>query len=314
MLAMRKTISFIWLIIFASFVAADEVLFTFKDINTKQNISDVVVYAVFENSTTQFVEKDGGLNLDISPGHEIAFLVDDLSTKGQDYFGTTVSQTNMASQTVFLFPIGTVRGIVKDALDNIVGSASLKFDCRGIPGTKFPDKTDRFGSFSVEAMPAGACKIYATYLNGVGVKDVDIERGDLKNIELRLDKTIVTQPRTPIYGFIILLVIVLIALIWLFLKTKIKVPQERVHRAEVAVGKRSQDILKTLNPKERDVVSYLLANKGHATQASIRHNTGIPRTSLARVLQSLEAKKIIKISKFGKAVKVQLTDWFLEKE
>ena len=61
-------------------------------------------------------------------------------------------------------------------------------------------------------------------------------------------------------------------------------------------------------------MNYLQLNKGEVNQAIIRHNTGIPRTSLSRIMSSLENKNIIKVRKEGKAVKVSLTDWFLEKD
>jgi len=76
----------------------------------------------------------------------------------------------------------------------------------------------------------------------------------------------------------------------------------------------SETILKTLNKKEKAVVEFLLANTNKASQAKIRHATGIPRTSLSRVLQSLEGKKIVHVEKHGKMVNVALTDFFLGKK
>ena len=306
---MRKLVFFILLACLASSVFAEEVFFTFKDVNTRENISDVIIYAISQNSTTEFVEENGGLTLNFPPGrYEVSFLIDDLSTKGQDYFGKFSSNANISNQTVSVFPVGTLRGIVRDALDNVVNLASLKFDCRTMSGTDFPETADKYGSFYIETMPVGPCKIYSTYLNAVGVQDITINRGDLIDLELRLDKTIVAQPKPiPTYA-ISLLIIVLGIVIWLIWKRASK-PVKEVKET----GKRAHDVLSTLNSKERDVINYLQANKDRATQADIRHNTSIPRTSLARVLQNLESKNIITVRKVGKAVKVQLTDWFLGK-
>lgn len=185
------------LLILAPVVFAEEVAFTFRDINTRENISDVVVYVVSPKQIMQYVEPNGRLSLNISPGTEMTVLIDDTATKGQDYFATHSVQQG---RVVSVFPIGTVRGIVKDALDNVVSRADLKFDCRPVQGIVFPEKTDKFGSFFVEAVPEGTCKIYATYSNGIGTRIVEIERGDLKDIEIRLDKTLVSVPVMPAYG------------------------------------------------------------------------------------------------------------------
>lgn len=309
---MRAFMIFLLLALLVSSVSADEISFTFKDVNTRELVSDVIVYAVSRNSTTRFVEKNASLVLDFPPGsYEVSFLIDDSVTKGQDYFGSV--QGNLPSQTVFVFPIGTMRGIVKDALDNVVGYASLKFDCRPVPGTSFPESADKFGSFYIEAMPAGSCKIYATYLNGIGTLDISVKRGELVDVELKLDKTIVARSEPLPTTWLVVFIIVLALVIW-FAYNHFR-PRKIVHAEKpvLKTGSRAQDVLKTLNAKEREVVNYVIPRK-EVTQAEIRHNIGIPRTSLARVLQSLEAKNVIKIRKFGKAVKVQLTDWFLEKE
>ncbi|MEM2916276.1 MAG: hypothetical protein QXT19_02885 [Candidatus Woesearchaeota archaeon] len=316
------------LLILAPLVFAEEVAFTFRDINTGENISDVVVYVVSPKQIMQYVEPNGRLSLNISPGTEMTVLIDDTATKGQDYFATHSVQRG---QVVSVFPIGTVRGIVKDALDNVVSRADLKFDCKPVQGIVFPEKTDKFGSFFIEAVPEGTCRIYAAYSNGIGTRIVEIKRGDLKDIEIRLDKTLVSVPITPAYGTIIVLVVILLLVIVFFLarmsrlrKAEAKEVRElrKEEKAkEIVIGalekgeisKRAQDILKTLHPKERDIVNFLLPRK-EATQAEVRHNTGIPRTSLARALHSLEAKNVLKVRTVGRVVKVQLTEWFLEKE
>ena len=47
----------------------------------------------------------------------------------------------------------------------------------------------------------------------------------------------------------------------------------------------------------------------------IKYNeTGIPKASLFRYIQSLERKKVIDVKKIGKVKKIKFTDWFLGKE
>lgn len=78
---------------------------------------------------------------------------------------------------------------------------------------------------------------------------------------------------------------------------------------------RARDIMKTLNEKEKRVVDFILTQEGYkSTQASVRNDTGIPKTSLVRIFASLEAKKVIKIDSIGKLKKIELTAWFLGKE
>jgi len=199
---------------------------------------------------------------------------------------------------------GTVKGVFLYRLDNLVGYAEIKLDC--LEFETFT--TDKFGTFSVKNVPPGPCRVYAAYRDGAGFQLVNIETNQTIYIELKLDKTIVNIPQPRNYLLPVLALIILLFIILYFKLRKKKVVERKIEAAA-----RVKDILPTLNPKERDVVSFLLANRNKATQAEIRHTTGIPRTSLARVLQSLETKNIIKITKIGKAVKVHLTDWFLEK-
>jgi uncharacterized membrane protein len=78
---------------------------------------------------------------------------------------------------------------------------------------------------------------------------------------------------------------------------------------------RARDIIKTLNEKEKRVVDFITTQEGYkSTQASIRNDTGIPKTSLVRIFASLESKKIIKIDTIGKLKKIEFTSWFLGKE
>ncbi len=86
-----------------------------------------------------------------------------------------------------------------------------------------------------------------------------------------------------------------------------------------------KDIMTALSANERKVVNYLLdEQEKHAAtngrfegfylhQAKIVYGAGIPKTTLVRLLQSLEAKKIIEWEKSGKIKKVKLTEWFNSK-
>ena len=97
-------------------------------------------------------------------------------------------------------------------------------------------------------------------------------------------------------------------------KLKVKEPIPKKHgKPKHEVSKRALDIMKTLSEKELMVVNFLLQNKNIGTQAQIKNNTGIPKTTLIRVLDSLKNKKVVEIEVIGKLKKVKLTSWFLGK-
>ena len=77
------------------------------------------------------------------------------------------------------------------------------------------------------------------------------------------------------------------------------------------LSSRTEDVLKTLKAKEKEVVTFLIDNNHKSTQAKIRYSTGIPKTTLARIFISLELKNIVKIEKVGKLKNVSLTEWFI---
>jgi len=209
----------------------------------------------------------------------------------------------------------TVKGVVLDSLDNLVDGAELKADC--LMDERFV--TDKFGSFMIEGLPSGNCRIYATFADGVGFEDIVIEEKTL-DLEIKLDKTIVKFSERSNYNVLLFVLgIVILILILLYFKLlrkerkierKVKEEEKEIKRSE---HKRARDILKTSNAKERKIIEFLLDNNHISSQSKIRHNTGITRTSLARCLKGLEAKNIVSLERIGKLVKVKLTEWFLEK-
>lgn len=211
----------------------------------------------------------------------------------------------------------TVKGIVLDSLDNLVSYADLKLDC--LEGNFTADK---FGSFSIKDVPAGSCRIFANYNDAIGVEKINIEPNQTLDLEIKLDKTIVNLPKKTDYGLIAILVLILLVIIFfiwyfkLFKKIKKLEKEEKKEKKEIKElkGERVKDITKTLNSKEKKIIGFLLENNNQSSQAKVRHNTGIPRTTLARSLKNLEAKNIVSTQKIGKMVKIKLTDWFLGKE
>ncbi len=306
---MKKIYALVMLILFAATVQAGEL--SFRDSETGLEIKNAVLSINLNNNEMiKFLNDNGKIELNPSKGQILEITADLVETTGKDYY-TKIEYDN--EEEIILFPIASVRGIVKDSLDNIVGFAELKCACKPLPKINHPEKTDKFGTFST-IVAAGKCKIYASYKNALGFKEIFLQQGELKDIEIKLDKTIVSVPKKKYaqYGIVALIGAIIFAVIFAYTQKKTKSLLKKKNEKQ-NTPKRSQDILKTLNSKEKEIVNFLEMNQGKSTQAGIRHNTGIPRTSLSRLINGLENKNIIKVRKEGKAVKISLTDWFMEK-
>lgn len=301
--------------------AAAHVQLSLKDISTNLEITGVVAEAECDGVRTNiYVDTGSPLVLELAEGrHPITIMADLPSTPGKDYFSSgEITVSGDGEVAVYLYPAGSVRGIVKDAFENVVGEAELRLECANEIGSPFPLKASKFGSFEADYMPTGSCKILANYGNAVGFKDVEIRKGQIAEAEILLDKTIITLTRASTYeaaALILLLAAIGLISFSYFRKRKAGSRQKKEENpAHEAAGKRARDLMKTLSGKEKKIAEFLMQQKGEVHQSAVRHNTGIPRTSLSRCLKSLEAKNIIQIKAVGKLVKIRLTDWFTEKE
>ncbi len=325
-----------------------------RDLTTNKPIKNMfVTYTIDGISSTIYVDTTSTIPLILKQGtHTFKIEADDKNTTVPDYYGTQKFDVESNStQFINLYPVGLLRGFVKDKLDNIIPYADLKFECITSVIIEVPAHTDKFGFFKVENSPIGTCKILANYEDGIGITEVEVKQGELSDITINIDKTLVKKGTNPWRIVSIILVVLLVVgyggyilynIVYKKYQSKLKSNSSKQtsklkasvsakklkesskssnvfveplnHKTEASSdSKVSEAILKTLNSKEKAIVEFLLSNSNKASQAQIRHNTSIPRTSLTRVLQSLEAKKIINIERQGKMVKVELTDFFLGK-
>ena len=322
--------AFFFLALASIAIAQDgNVALTLRNVNTNEIIDGVVVYLdLEEDRLIKYVETGHALEMALDDGtYNLVLKIDDPSTLGKDYFKKqAIAVSNGLVDDIYLFPVSSIRGVVKDVFDNVVGNADLKFECTDDIETEFPYRTNEFGSFTVDYMPSCSCKVSANFGEAVGFIEVNVPQGNITDVEVLLDKTILSMPDYRVQGAVVLLVIIVIVLlIFKYRRRIIKEIKPAAHKEAKHVERkehpihhaprhsRAEDIKSTLNKKEKDVVDFL-SGKGEVSQASIRHNLGVPRTSLSRILSSLEQKKIIHIKKVGKAVKIKLTDWFLGKE
>ena len=72
-------------------------------------------------------------------------------------------------------------------------------------------------------------------------------------------------------------------------------------------------VMETLTNRERAILTALIEHKGVMTQADIRYETRIPKSSLTGIILSLERRKLINKKEEGKTNVIRLCKWFLSK-
>jgi len=307
-----------------------DIVLELKDYDSKNLISDIHVTIEILNkengervNTLKYIGGDGLVKLRLYKGvYDITLKVDMIETNGRDYFiEFDQNVDNDVNRTVYLFSVGSIIGNVYESKGKAVKGAEIKFECSGNYGETENKASDDFGSFSSYWLPIGSCRISAMYGNKVGYEDVEVNKGELSDIDITLSQGIISGDS---FGTLIVMVVILVFVAFFVInyvnkKSKKEVVKEKVKgKKEIVKEKefssRTRDIMKTLKEKEKSIVNFLVENNNKSTQAKIRYGIGIPKTSLARILMALELKKIIKIERIGKLKKVELTGWFLGKE
>ncbi|VVB95053.1 Uncharacterised protein [uncultured archaeon] len=84
---------------------------------------------------------------------------------------------------------------------------------------------------------------------------------------------------------------------------------------EIQITGEMQKVIDTLSEKEKTIIGIIIKNGGSSTQADIRYETGIPKSSLTGIINALKRKNIIKKVEKGRTNIIELSEWFLsEKE
>lgn len=84
---------------------------------------------------------------------------------------------------------------------------------------------------------------------------------------------------------------------------------------EIRITGEMQKVIDTLSDKEKAIIGMLIRNGGSATQAAIRYETRIPKSSLTGIIHALKRKNIIKKHENGRTNVIELSEWFIsEKE
>ncbi|RME31609.1 hypothetical protein D6789_02180 [Candidatus Woesearchaeota archaeon] len=278
--------------------------------DTKEPVSEShLVISLLEPitwSTLAYVGEAGEFAIALpQTGLLIEIRADRVDTPGKDYYYRGPLSPTRAELHLPVYPVGSVTGVVKDASGELVSGAYVDVRCAGDYGVVEGVKSDEFGRYAFEWLPTGSCFISASHRGAIGYAEVTVERGMLKNVPLALDKR-VTRTKLSLWHIIILLIVLLIILLVLRRKAPVHLSREKPPER---LAQRTKDVMETLKATEKAVVEYLLKHDG-AYQNRVMRATSIPKTTLIRVIDSLEKKRIIYTIREGKIKRLQLTDWF----
>lgn len=253
--------------------------------------------------TLKYVPEDGNLNLRVQPGWwSVNILIDDIGTPGKDYTYDTAIRAP-ASEQIYLIPTGSLKGTVMRNHDAVPNAQVLLY-CSGEEDVRIVT-TDIAGNFIEDWLPIGQCTIVATKDNKRGERSVTLSQGSLANATVTLDQGVISETNWSIISLAVLTLIIL--------GISGKKLNDINRKRQEKQTSRMNDIINTLSHKERTVIEFLIEHNNKSTQATIKNNTGIPKTSLIRLFDSLERKHLITITRIGKMKKITLTGWFLGK-
>ncbi|MFH1750583.1 MAG: hypothetical protein ABH863_02800 [Candidatus Micrarchaeota archaeon] len=260
--------------------------------------------------------------------------IDAPDTPGNDYFGMLeLNLTGDSNITLHMMPVGSVSGIVLSNNRTVQGARiALKCPTHFYDMEKFYGeiRTDEFGSFAMNSVPAKNCELFARSNGMSGRAGILLSKGDLKDVQILLTQESVKEEDNPapFIAFGGLLLLIIGAIIFIGRKKpkeqaektrpmEKKAPSSKTSRAPpgsntTRVTQRMRAIIGTLNGNERRIIEFLIQNGGIGRQNKVYHALLIPKVTLSRAVFSLENKNIIKTKRIGKVKELELTEWFLE--
>lgn len=311
-----KLLLFISLVAFsAQITQAVPYTFHFSDASNSQLENMLVTLLVTTPDKTTYAEtrtisQEAKLIMDLPPEEYSVLAIGDIFlTSGRDYLGTTTLRKNDNEATILLIPAATLHVTILDESENLASFTAFHLECNNPIPVDLKNQTDFFGFIAFNVLPAGKCTILASKQGSSAATTIDLKQGDFYTLKLQLEK-----PANNKYILLILLIIVLIiaALVAFWITTKKQTPLSQSQK--ITLSKRTEDILTTLKPKEAEIIQHLLLHNNAGLQSHLMHELNIPKTTLSRILEGLQNKKIVNCEPQGKNKKVTLTPWFLGKE
>ncbi len=152
-------------------------------------------------------------------------------------------------------------------------------------------------------------------------------------VDYRLSPEVPAQSNPSSSMFLVLLIVALIAgIIFVYYRRRVQgrtviekkethdretgpISETKPETKEIRITGGMQKVIDTLSDKEKAIISFLIRSGGSATQADIRYETGIPKSSLTGIINALKRRNIIKKHENGRTNVIELSEWFLsEKE
>ena len=177
-------------------------VYALKEVGTDRNITNVTlqireksINADKELSITEYLNTNTAELYLNSGEYELIFIVDEAKTEGKDYYTFekfTVAESK--KDIIYLFPIASIRGTVVDKLDNLIEGAEIKLSCDKDFISLNPIKTDKYGAFTIQAVPTGNCIITASYKDSFEQHSLAFNLGDYETIRLKLEDAAASTP------------------------------------------------------------------------------------------------------------------------
>ncbi len=325
-------------------------LFYARDFSTSQPLAGNVLQFWMSSSNRTIISseasgEDGFVVLFIDGGTwNVKSEIEDTQTQGRDHVAiTSLSISRDTNYTLNFQPVGTIYIEAKDEGGQPIPRASASIDCVNSAYNVQElndDLTVQNGVLLVKYVPTGACRITVSNDYGSTSNDVNLARGELKNISMQLK-----QQNNFLQSALVILAALAVLLALFFLLKRKAITQKtkkeeittqkttvRAHKRKISSKtpgsnsdsqfmqstlnktKRMIDLMNTLNERERTIVETLLKHDGKLKQSKLYRETLIPKTSLARAVQSLQTRNIIELIPFGKTNYVKLSKWFLKGE
>ncbi|MEK6938946.1 MAG: hypothetical protein AABX04_07955 [Nanoarchaeota archaeon] len=308
-----------FLVLLVGSVQSSNLLLNFNS-PEKIDFSDYILTLKVNNEIKTDKLLSSGYSLDLLNGnYTLTVMLDSSATPALDYIGSrSVIVTGSDTVEVFVLPVGHVQGSVTDTEGNLASGARVSVNCFSGNGGTYLEEADQTGFFSFSNLPEGGCILIASDTKNAAKQEMVIERGEVTAIEVSLKQKLVQKSswwEYLIYSLMIILGIFLLGRTIVSLIQKKEVSKKNssleVSIKEKKLSSHTLVILPTLSDKERLVVNFLLQQNNTSPQAKVRHGTHLPRTTLSRVLEGLERKKILVVNKDGKAIVLTLTPFFL---
>jgi len=279
---MRVIYAFLLVLLCTSINAYDFTLY-----HEKEPFSDSLVYVDFENDSISTISDSYG-NISFETDASEAKI--SIFSDHRYYAKIDLPHAQMVQMT----PVASISGFVVDDNENLISSAQLKFICTGDIHSAVPSKSDEIGYFEIDDVGFGKCVINVIKDEKVYSKEIVINQSKEYPVRFVI-KGLIFKQSYMFTGLLLgLIFIILVAMFYRLMRGK----------------NRQSDIKKTLMPKDIEIIECIKANGGCVTQSQIRHNTKIPKSSLHRIITSLEQKRILAMKEYDGVKKVELTEWF----